>query len=78
MLRDNDLRQRVDAIAAPTLILHGERDVLVRPGAAQWLERALPHARLVVFARCGHAPFLCEPVRFVREVADFLEHGEAP
>lgn len=70
-LRDVDLRAQVPAIAAPTLLIHGERDPLMPLAAAQWLAERLPAARLVSFADAAHAPFLADPARFCALVADF-------
>lgn len=70
-LRDVDLRAQVPAIAAPTLLIHGERDPLMPLAAAQWLAERLPDARLVSFADAAHAPFLADPARFCALVADF-------
>lgn len=70
-LRDVDLRAQVPAVAAPTLLIHGERDPLMPLAAAQWLAERLPDARLARFADAAHAPFLADPARFCALVADF-------
>ncbi|MFG2693008.1 alpha/beta fold hydrolase [Kitasatospora sp. NPDC048407] len=41
-------------IAAPTLVLHGERDPLLRPSAARALTAAVPGARLRIMPGAGH------------------------
>lgn len=70
-LRDIDLRAQIPLIDAPTLLIHGERDPLMPLAAAQWLKQHLPQARLEVFAKTAHAPFLADPERFVTLVSDF-------
>jgi len=60
-------------IAAPTLVLHGEHDPLVRPAAARAIAAAVPGARLVILPHLGH--FLARDVwahyaEEVRELAD--------
>jgi pimeloyl-ACP methyl ester carboxylesterase len=42
-------------ITAPTLVIHGEADPLVRPSAARALVRAIPGARLVTYPGMGHS-----------------------
>ena len=41
-------------ITAPTLVIHGEADPLVRPVASRALTRAIPGARLVTYPGMGH------------------------
>lgn len=69
-LRDVDLRQKLAAIAVPTLLIHGENDPLMPLPAAQWLKDELPHARLESFAGAAHAPFLNDPERFAMLIGD--------
>lgn len=70
-LSDIDLRAQIPLIDAPTLLIHGERDPLMPIAAAQWLKQHLPQARLEVFAKTAHAPFLADPERFATLVGDF-------
>ena len=76
-LRDVDLRAQTPSIATPTLLIHGERDPLMPLAAAQWLQDALPNARLDVFAATAHAPFLADPARFATLVGDFCNETAA-
>lgn len=41
-------------ITAPTLVIHGQADPLVRPSASRALARAIPGARLVTYPGMGH------------------------
>jgi 3-oxoadipate enol-lactonase len=65
-LRDADLRTVLDRIAAPTLVIAGERDPTVTPQDA----RALP-GRLVVLPDTGHLASADRPDTFN---AALLEH----
>lgn len=58
----------------PVLLLYGERDALVkaRPAIARAI-RLAPRAQSKVYADSGHAPFLEEPARFNRDLAEFVE-----
>ena len=71
LLRETDLRDRLERIAQPALILHGERDSLVPLAAGEYLQRVLPHARLEVFAGTAHAPFIAQPQRSARRIVEF-------
>ena len=71
LLEETDLRAGLKRVAQPVLLLHGERDALVPRGAAEYLARVLPCARLEVFAGAGHAPFIAQPQRSAQHIAEF-------
>ena len=59
-----DLRDRLSLIDLPTLIMNGDSDVICLPQASQFMEQRISGARRIVFAGCGHAPFLTQSARF--------------
>jgi 2-hydroxymuconate-semialdehyde hydrolase len=74
MLRPAQLR----AIRAETLLIWGAHDPLLPPSIGERMVRALPRGRLVRFERSAHPSMLEEPLRFNREVLQFLNglpHG---
>ena len=71
LLKESDLRDRLERIAQPALILHGERDTLVPPAAGAYLQRVLPHAVIEVFAGTAHALFIAQPQRTARRIVEF-------
>ena len=72
LLLETDLRDRAAAVKTPTLLLHGERDMLTPVGAARWLAERMPDARLNVLPGAAHAPFLSHPGKFAEIVTGFL------
>jgi proline iminopeptidase len=66
-----DWRDRVRAIAAPTLVLHGEGDPLP-PDVASELTAAIPRARKLLLPHSGHFPFWEAPAEFFAAVSEFL------
>jgi pimeloyl-[acyl-carrier protein] methyl ester esterase len=72
ILLESDLRGRVAAVKTPTLLLHGERDLLTPLGAARWLVEEIGGARLEVLPGAAHAPFLSHPEEFTEIVTGFL------
>jgi pimeloyl-ACP methyl ester carboxylesterase len=48
------IRDRLGEIAAPTLVIHGDRDPVFPLGHAEALLREVPGARLLVLERTGH------------------------
>jgi pimeloyl-ACP methyl ester carboxylesterase len=67
-----DFTDRLEQIAAPSLIVWGRDDHVVPPQDAPEFERHLSRSRLVVFDDCGHLPQLERPVRFNRLLDEFL------
>jgi 3-oxoadipate enol-lactonase len=63
---------RLGDIAAPTLVVHGEQDMLESPRNARMLAEAIPGAELRLWPEAGHLYVTDEP-RADREVARFLE-----
>jgi pimeloyl-ACP methyl ester carboxylesterase len=60
-------------ITAPTLVLHGESDVLIEPAGARKFAAAIPGAKLITFPHVGHLPQVEIPARSAADVAAFLQ-----
>ncbi len=60
ILLNADLRDRLSTVMQPTLVLHGERDILTPFAAGEYLSRGLPRARLVRLRGAAHAPFVSD------------------
>jgi pimeloyl-ACP methyl ester carboxylesterase len=56
--------ERATEIRCPVRLLHGGRDRVCPPAAAELLAAALPRAELTVWPESGHIPFLAQPDRF--------------
>ena len=67
-----DAYDRLGALAAPTLVQHGDEDVVVDPRNADLLVELLPDARLERVPG-GHLFFWEAPEQFVSSVSAFLE-----
>jgi pimeloyl-ACP methyl ester carboxylesterase len=79
MFRPRRYYQMIEAIVAPTLLIHGRDDRLVPLAAAQALLRRQPKWALEVFDDIGHVPQLESPARFVDAVERWLRsQGPAP
>jgi proline iminopeptidase len=72
MFRRLSYADRLDQISAPTLVVVGRYDTYTPRPCAQELADGIPGARLVVFERSGHSPFVEEPARFREVVGSFL------
>lgn len=76
LLKEEDRRNTLGAIATPAMIIHGARDRLAPVGAARFLAEHLPQARLEIFPNAGHAPFLSHPALFLEKLRDFIHNGK--
>lgn len=74
MLRDGDLRDAVEGIVQPALVVHGALDTLSAPGAGAWLAAALPDARHLELSRAGHAPQISHVAEVAAAIREFM-HG---
>lgn len=60
-----------EEIAVPTLIVHGEQDLIVPVAAAQSLAARIPDAQLVVLPETGHVPTLTRPQAVVDAIVEW-------
>jgi pimeloyl-ACP methyl ester carboxylesterase len=68
-----DIRDRLEEIEVPTLIVWGRNDRVVPiPAAFAYQQRIGENARLEIFDHCGHVPQMERPVRFNRLLEEFL------
>ncbi len=68
----SDRSERVRAITAPTLVVHGSEDKLIRPSSGRVLAEKIPGARLVMLEDCGHMPMHEHPEALAAHVLEFL------
>jgi len=68
----HDTYGRLPSIAAPTLVVTGDHDLMVAPGHSAVLAERIPGARLVVFPRTGHALLRARATELDRLLAEFL------
>lgn len=70
-LEQIDQRHLLTMITCPTLVIHGDRDVVCLPEAAGYLADRIPRSILHMFPECGHAPFLTQSRQFNLVLAEF-------
>ncbi|HEX6746830.1 MAG TPA: alpha/beta hydrolase [Longimicrobium sp.] len=70
-----DAAPYLQAIAAPTLVVHGSADVIPAASSAYYAQH-LSDARLVTIENAGHFPWLEQPAAFFTTVDNFLRRGD--
>jgi 3-oxoadipate enol-lactonase len=71
-IRTMDLRPRLAAIEAPTLVLAGAEDAAMPSEHGRGLAAALPSARFELLPDAAHLPNLEHPPEFTRLLLDHL------
>jgi len=69
--RSYDIVDRLSKIHAPTLIVHGEDDVIPLAYAEE-IHRSIPGSDLLVLGRCGHFPYIEQPEKTSGAITGFL------
>jgi 3-oxoadipate enol-lactonase len=67
-----DVRQRVDEIKAPTLLMHGDEDPIIPPQGTNYLPEHIAGAELIMFPGAHHAFNVEFADRCNQAVVDFL------
>jgi non-heme chloroperoxidase len=76
--RDVDSAAVLAAVDVPTLVLHGRRDAVVLPSAAEYAAGLIPHATQVWLEHAGHLPFAERAAEFDAALADHLNRCFSP
>jgi pimeloyl-ACP methyl ester carboxylesterase len=72
LLHRDDVTAKLQAIRAPTLIIHGEEDRAIPMKLSANLKSAIPHADLKLLSKVGHLATLESPEHVNTYISDFL------
>jgi pimeloyl-[acyl-carrier protein] methyl ester esterase len=72
LLADTDLRDDLEKIEQPTLVISGDRDRITPADAGRRMADKVAGARFVSIIGASHAPFLSHRSEFLRELMGFL------
>jgi pimeloyl-ACP methyl ester carboxylesterase len=75
MRRHEGTLDRLPKLTAPTLVIHGREDRLVKPGNAELIAAAIPGARLAWLEGASHVFWTDRPEQTVALVTDFLDEA---
>src|SRR3989338_1964355 len=71
-LLKNDIRDNLNDIKVPTLIIHGSIDKICPVGAGKYMAKEIPDSKLIILEGVCHAPFLTQPERVNKEIKEFI------
>jgi 3-oxoadipate enol-lactonase len=77
-VREFDAYDRVGQIKAPTLVVHGDKDVLIPAANGALLQRLIPGAEMAVIPDVGHMFWWEKPQESAQAIVGFLSHVPAP
>lgn len=69
--------KRLSDLKKPTLVIHGEADILLPPENGRRLAEFVPGARLVIYPRAAHGFFTEQPRRLARTLSGFFLEDRA-
>lgn len=64
-------------VAAPTVLVLGDDDILLSPTRGHELAKLFPNGRCEIMPNAGHVPFLDDPEGFQRIVRKFVEEADS-
>lgn len=67
-----DLRGKLSEITQPTLVIHGDKDMIVPLAQGQALAAAIPKSTLLVLNGAGHVPTLTRPEVVAKAIIEFV------
>ncbi|MDF2627815.1 MAG: alpha/beta hydrolase fold protein [Symbiobacteriaceae bacterium] len=67
-----DLRPEIGQVTAPTLVIHGDQDMICPLPAGQYIAEHIPGAAFRVIEGTGHAPFLTRAADVNAIISQFL------
>ena len=73
----HNLKDKLQNITAPTLLIWGENDTITPPFVGEEFHKMIADSRLHFIPECGHAPMMEHPEQFNQILADFLEEVTA-
>lgn len=74
----HNVADRLDQIAVPTLVIHGDFDPLVPVQNGRYLAAHIPGARYIEYPNIGHIPIVERAADFNRDVLAFLAEENSP
>lgn len=70
-----DYRQAIRRLDCPATFFIGEQSRLYPAEGQKIIAGSLPQSTAVLFKKSGHAPLLSEPLKFGREIGNFLKRS---
>ena len=73
-LLEDDSSEELNKIKAPTLIVWGDKDMVIPRSDQETLRERIVDSRLVVYPGAGHALYWEQPAQFASDIVAFIEN----
>ena len=60
-------------ISAPTLVIHGEEDNLIKVESSKYFEENIPKVEVKIYSNIGHLPMYEDPERTAKDIRSFIK-----
>ncbi|MDH3976190.1 MAG: alpha/beta fold hydrolase [Deltaproteobacteria bacterium] len=74
-LMEVDLRDSIERVKIPALLVHGKNDPVCMPGASEYMANRIEKAALHFIESAGHVPFLSHEEKFNSLLEDFIRRN---
>ena len=72
-LQNEDLRNALDRISVPLLLIHGKNDRISLSDAAVYMNKRVKNSELLLFEDTGHVPFITKEKETLEKIKLFLK-----
>ena len=72
---NEDYRDAIAQLACPSTFFIGEESKLYPAAGQKIIANSVKNSKQIIFEKSGHTPLISEPIKFVREIAQFLKQG---
>ena len=70
-----DYRDAIAQLACPSTFFIGEQSRLYPAAGQKIIANSVKNSKQIIFEKSGHTPLISEPIKFGREIAQFLKQG---
>lgn len=74
LYHNEDYRQTITSLNCPTTFFSGELSTLYPIEGQTLIAQSLGQSQQVIFKKSGHTPLISEPIKFTKEIHQFLYH----
>lgn len=67
-----DLMAKLKLMAIPTLVIHGDAD-MIPESVAENIHENIPHSKYFLMKQCGHFPYVEDPKPYFAAIKEFLD-----
>ncbi|MFD1437368.1 alpha/beta fold hydrolase [Acinetobacter terrae] len=72
---NEDYRDAIAQLACPSTFFIGAQSKLYPAAGQKMIANSVKNSKQIIFEKSGHTPLISEPIKFVREIAQFLKQG---